>query len=191
MITTVLTDVLKCALVDSYVNCWSCTNWSLAPVVAQNRLFRMENIKVIAANHGKVTLREMNLSQGGNNVRWLNDREERLLQTSLHSMEKAHKRALSRLQTEVKDLHHTLREQATIRSPLLTKETYLLDKDVLEWKRPATAVNTKTFKLHDESLAQNKTEEATRGPAGEVKDSPLEHITLEGELTWTTFLQAY
>ena len=133
----------------------------------------------------------MNLSQGGNNVRWLNDREERLLQTSLYSMEKAHKRALSRLQTEVKDLHHTLREQATIRSPLLTKEAYLLDKDVLESKRPATAVNTKTFKLHDESLAQNKTEEATRSPAGEVKDSPLEHITLEGELTWTTFLQAY
>ena len=159
-------------------------------MVAQNRIFRMDNIKVIAANHGKVTLREMNLSQGGNNVRWLNDREERLLQSSLHSMEKAHKRALSRLQTEVKDLHHTLREQATIRSPLLTKEAYLLDKDVLEWKRPATAVNTKTFKLHDESLAQNKTEEATRSPAGEVKDSPLEHITLEGELTWTKFLQA-
>lgn len=149
----------------------------------------MENIKVIAANHGKVTLREMNLSQGGNNVRWLNDREERLLQTSLHSMEKAHKRALSRLQTEVKDLHHTLKEQATIRSPLLTKEAYLLDKDVLATAAAtATAVNTRTFKLHDESLAQSKTEEATRSSAEEVKDSPLEHITLEGELTWTTFL---
>ena len=143
----------------------------------------MENIKVIAANHGKVTLREMSLGQGGNNVRWLNDREERLLQTSLHSMEKAHKRALSRLQIEVKDLHHTLREQATIRSPLVTKEAYLLDKDVFELKRHATAVNTRTFKLLDESLAQSETKEATRSSTEEIKDSPLEHITLEGELT--------
>ena len=135
------------------------------------------------ASHGKLSLRELNLGQGGNNVRSLNDHEDRLLRTSLNSMEKAHKRALSRLQTEIKDLHHTLRKQVTVRSPQLTKEAYLLDKGDSETKRPATAVNTVTFNLRGEILALDKADEGTKGYGSVVfKDSTLEQVTLEGEM---------
>lgn len=145
-------------------------------------LSRMENLKVaITTSHTKLSLRELNLGQakGGSNVRWLNDREERLLQTSLTSLEKAHKKTLNRLQNEVKGLHHTLREQVTVRSPQLTKEAHLPDKDDTETKRPSTTINTVTFNLQGEILAQSRTEEGTRISATEEFE---EHIALEGEL---------
>ena len=137
-------------------------------------------MKVATAGQVKLTLRELNLKHGGNNVRWLNDREDKLLQTSLNSLEKAHQKTLSRLQNEVKGLHHTLREQVTVRSPQLLKESHVTDKEDSETKRPTTAIPTATFNLKGENFSQSRNDEGIQSSAAE--DSELEHISLEGEL---------
>ena len=81
----------------------------------------MDGVKV----YSKIRFRELNLG-GPNNVKSLNELEDRLLKTSITSLEKAKKRSLSRLNNEVKDLHHTLREQNTLRpvSSHLIKKVY-------------------------------------------------------------------
>ena len=140
----------------------------------------MENMKVATAGQVKLSLRELNLKHGGNNVRWLNDREEKLLKTSLNSLERAHQKTLSRLQNEVKGLHHTLREQVTVRSPQLLKESHITDKEDSETKRQTTAIPTSTFNLKGENFSRSKSDEGIQSSAAE--DSELEHISLEGEL---------
>ena len=137
-------------------------------------------MKIATAGQVKLALRELNLKHGGNNVRWLNDREDKLLQTSLNSIEKAHQKTLSRLQNEVKGLHHTLREQVTVRSPQLQKESHITDKEDSETKRPTTAIPTATFNLKGENFSQSRNDEGIQSSAAE--DSELEHISLEGEL---------
>lgn len=137
----------------------------------------MENVKVAVTGQAKLGFRELNLKQGGNNVRWLNDREDRLLQTSLNSMEKAHKRTLNRLQHEVKGLHNTLREQATVRSPQIAKKAHhLTDKENSETKRPTMSLFTRTSDLKGESFSLSKTEEVVE------EFETVDHISLEGEL---------
>lgn len=141
----------------------------------------MESMKI--ATQGKVSLRELNLGQGGNNVRWLNDREDRILQTSLNSLERARQKTLNRLQHEVKGLHHTLKEQVTIRSPSISKKSYFPDKaDNIETKRSATTVHSVTFKvpLHDE-ISASKLEDGARSLAEDIEESTLEYIALEGK----------
>lgn len=148
----------------------------------------MESMKI--ATHGKVSLRELNLSQGGNNVRWLNEREDRILQTSLNSLERARQKTLNRLQHEVKGLHHTLREQVTIRSPTLSKKSHFPDDtDNIETKRSSTTVHSVTFKvpLHDEILA-SKLEDGARSLVEDLEESTLEHIALEGKLVKSALL---
>lgn len=82
----------------------------------------MDGVKVYSA---KIRYRELSLG-GPNNVKSLNELEDRLLRTSITSLEKAKKRSLSRLNYEVKDLHHTLREQNTVKpvSTHLIKKVY-------------------------------------------------------------------
>lgn len=140
----------------------------------------MENMKIVT--HGKLHLRELNLGQGGNNVRWLNDREDRILEKSLNSLERARQKTLSRLQHEVKGLHHTLREQVTIRSPQLLKKSHFPDNENYsgETKRPATTIHSVTFNLPDQILGR-KPEDGARGLVEDLEESTLEHIALEGK----------
>ena len=81
----------------------------------------MENLKVFS----KIKFRELNLG-GPNNVKSLNELEDRLLRTSIDSLEKAKKKSLTRLDSEVKGLHHTLREHNTVRpvSSYLARKIY-------------------------------------------------------------------
>lgn len=141
----------------------------------------MESMKI--ASHGKVSFRELNLTQGSNNVRWLNEREDRILQTSLNSLETARQKTLSRLQHEVKGLHHTLREQVTIRSPQLPRKSHFPDnmRDSTETKRSAT-LHTVTSKvtLHDENSGSQFADGAGKSLLEDLEDSTLEHIALEG-----------
>ena len=139
----------------------------------------MENMKVATAGQIKLSLRELNLKHGGNNVRWLNDREEKLLETSLNSLEKAHQRTLNRLQNEVKGLHHTWREQVTVRSPQLIKEPHMTDNDDSETKLPMTVTHTGTLNLKGENSSPSKSDEGLQSSADE--EFELEHISLEGE----------
>lgn len=140
----------------------------------------MENMKIVT--HGKLHLRELNLGQGGNNVRWLNDREDRILEKSLNSLERARQKTLSRLQHEVKGLHHTLREQVTIRSPQLLKKSHFPDNEHYngETKRPAATIHSVTFNLPDQILG-SKPEDGARGLVEDLEESTLEHIDLEGK----------
>lgn len=141
----------------------------------------MESMKI--ATHGKVSLRELSLGQGPNNVRWLNDREDRILQTSLNSLEKARQRTLNRLQHEVNGLHHTLRQQVTIRSPTLSKKSHLPDNaDNIETKTSATTVRSVTFKVPSlDEIVASKLEDGTKGLVDDLDDANLEHIALEGK----------
>ena len=142
----------------------------------------MENMKI--ASHGKVSFRELNLSQGGNNVRWLNEREDRILQTSLNYLERARQKTLYRLQHEVKGLHHTLREQVAIRSPQLSKNSHFPDNardNNTETKRSA-APHTRASKvlLHDENSGSQLVDAAGRSLFEDLEDSTLEQIAFKG-----------
>lgn len=139
----------------------------------------MESMKI--ATQGKVNFSELSLKQGANNVRWLNDREDRILQTSLNSLERARQKTLNRLQHEVKGLHHTLREQVTIRSPTLSRKSHFPDKAGNIETKTSTA-HSVCFKvpLHDEIVA-SKLEDGTKGMVEGLEDANLEHIPLEGK----------
>ena len=149
----------------------------------------MESMKI--ASHGKVNFRELNLTQGSNNVRWLNEREDRILQTSLNSLERARQKTLNRLQHEVKGLHSTLREQVTIRSKQASKTSHFLDngRDNNETKRSATlhAVTSK-IPLNDENnLGSQLVDGEGRDLYEDGDDSILEHIALGGKLNCFVF----
>ena len=142
----------------------------------------MENMKI--ASHGKVSFRELNLAQGGNNVRWLNEREDRILQTSLNSLERARQKTLYRLQHEVKGLHHTLREQVAIRSPQLSKNSHFPDNardNNTETKRSATLhTGVSLVPLHDENSGVQLVDAAGTSLFEDLEDSTLEQIALKG-----------
>lgn len=147
----------------------------------------MDNTKIVT--HGKVSLRELNLGHGSNNVRWLNDREDRILKTSLTSLEKARQKTLHRLQSEVKGLHHTLREQATIRSPQVTRKSpHFTDTDNSETN--AKRFSTVTFNPNNEILGSKPEDHQPTSPitvAEDLEDSALENIALEGKPVRSTF----
>ena len=142
----------------------------------------MESMKI--ASQGKMSFRELNLTQGSNNVRWLNEREDRILQTSLNSLERARQRTLNRLQHEVKGLHHTLREQVSIRSPQLARNSHFPDnaRDInSETKRSATLHPvTSKVPLRDENSGGQPVDATGRSLFEDLEDSALEHIALEG-----------
>lgn len=142
-------------------------------------LERMEGTISPATSHVKLSLRELNLKRGGNNVRWLNEREDRLLETSLKSMEKAHKIALSRLGHEVKDLQSILREQGTVRSTQRQKVAHLTEHENSGTRRRATTMQAVTFDLRREHLSSvSKSDDETPGSVvEEVED--VENILFE------------
>lgn len=132
------------------------------------------------ATRGKVGLRELKLGHGSNNVRWLNDREDRILQTSLNSLEKARQKTLNRLQNEVNGLHYTLREQATVRSPPITKISLLTDIDKSETNTKLSS--TVTFDENCEILGTKLDNWAkSLEDLDNSEESTLEHIILEGK----------
>lgn len=135
-----------------------------------------------ATGHVKLSLRELNLKRGGNNVRWLNEREDRLLETSLKSMEKAHKIALGRLGHEVKDLQSILREQGTVRSTQRQKVAHLTEQENMYsgTRRRATTMQAVTFDLRREHLSPvSKSDDEIAGSVvEEVED--VENILFEG-----------
>lgn len=141
----------------------------------------MESTKSTATGHVKLSLRELNLKRGGNNVRWLNEREDRLLETSLKSMEKARKIALSRLRHEVKDLQSTLREQGTVRSTQLQKVSQVTENEDSGIKRRATTtMNAATFDLRSEHLSSaSKSDDEIPGSVLEEFED-VENILFEG-----------
>ena len=149
----------------------------------------MESMKI--ASQGKVSFREFNLTQGSNNVRWLNEREDRILQTSLNSLERARQKTLDRLQHEVKGLHHTLREQVTIRSPQFSKNSHFPDnaRDINTETKKSATLHTATSKvpLHDENSGSHWVDGAGRGWFEDLADSTLEDIALEGLLNCFVF----
>lgn len=142
-------------------------------------LEKMEGTISPATVHVKLSLRELNLKRGGNNVRWLNEREDRLLETSLKSMEKAHKIALSRLGHEVKDLQSILREQGTVRSTQRQKVAHLTEHENSGTRRRATTMQAVTFDLRREHLSSvSKSDDEIPGSVvEEVED--VENILFE------------
>lgn len=143
-------------------------------------LERMEDTISPATGHVKLSLRELNLKRGGNNVRWLNEREDRLLETSLKSMEKVHKIALSRLGHEVKDLQSILREQGTVRSTQRQKAAHVTEHENSGRRRRATTMQAVTLDLRKEHLSSvSKSDDETPGSVvEEVED--VENILFEG-----------
>ena len=139
----------------------------------------MESTKI--ASHGKVSFRELSLTQGGNNVRWLNEREDRILHTSLNSLERARQKTLYRLQHEVKGLH---REQVSIRSTQLSKISHFPDNAMdinPETKRSATLhTGTSKVPLRDENSGGHLVDAMGRNLFEDEEDSPLERIAFEG-----------
>lgn len=127
------------------------------------------------ATRGKAGLRELNLGYGSNNVRCLNEREDRILQISLNSLEKARQKTLDRLQSEVKGLHSTLREQVTIRS-----QPIMLLTDTDDSETYTKISSTVTFDENCGILGTKPDNQAkSLEDLDDLEDSTLEHITLE------------
>ena len=142
----------------------------------------MESAKIAATGQVKFSLRELDLKRGGNNVRWLNDREDRMLQKSLNLMEKAHKVTLSRLQHEVQGLQDTLRGQATVRNPQLSKKMHAPEKENSGAKRTTTSIHTfdlRRLRSEDLSPASKFGDEIPNSTVEEFED--VENILFEGE----------
>ena len=138
----------------------------------------MENVKIMP---GKVSLRELNFGQGGNNVRWLNEREDKLLQSSLISLEKAHQRSIIRIQQEVKGLHHTLKDHVKIRrvNQELTNKLNVAENE--EHAKRSTTLHTRSFNLSDECAENESDEETNSHSTAEDSTGKQEHMIMPGQ----------
>lgn len=115
-------------------------------------------------------------------MRWLNDREDRMLQKSLNLMEKAHKVTLSRLQHEVQGLQDTLRGQATVRNPQLSKKMHAPEKENSGAKRTTTSIHTvdvRRLRSEDLSPASKFGDEIPNSTVEEFED--VENILFEDD----------